>query len=55
MDGMCVMALAFATKTMSGAIFHPLVMILLMSGRYFVAIFSRVSTTNISLQVIIVL
>ena len=31
-DGMCVVALALATKTMSGATFHPLVKMLLTSG-----------------------
>ena len=31
-DGMCVVALAPATKTMSGTMFHPLAMMLLMSG-----------------------
>jgi hypothetical protein len=31
-DGMCVVALAFATNTMSGATFHPRVMMLLMNG-----------------------
>ena len=31
-DGMCVVALAPATSTMSGATFHSLVMMLLMSG-----------------------
>ena len=40
-DGMCVVALAPATSTMSGATSHPLVMMLLMSGWYFVVILSR--------------
>ena len=31
-DGMCVVALAHATKTMSGVAFHLLVVMLLMSG-----------------------
>ena len=31
-EGMWVVALAPATNTMSGAVFHPLAMILLMSG-----------------------
>jgi len=31
-DGMCVVALAPATNTMSGATFHPLVMMLLMNS-----------------------
>ena len=35
-DGMYVVALALATNTMSGATFHSLAMMLLMSGWYFV-------------------
>jgi hypothetical protein len=31
-DGMCIVALMHATKTMSGASFHHLVVMLLMSG-----------------------
>ena len=49
-DGMCVVALAFMTNTISGATFHPRVMMLLMSGWYFVVFLSRVSATNTSLQ-----
>ena len=49
-DGMCVVALAPATSTMSGATFHPLVMMLLMSSWYFVIFLLRVSVTNFSLQ-----
>ena len=49
-DGMCAVALAPATSTMSEATFHPLVMMLLMSGWYFVVSLSRVSTTKLSLQ-----
>ena len=37
-DGMCVVALAHATSTMSGATFQPLVIMLLMSGWYFVVL-----------------
>ena len=48
-DGMCVMALAPATSAMSGATFHPLVMMLLMSGSYFVIYLSRVYAANLSL------
>ena len=48
-DGMCVVALAPATITMSGATFHPLVIMLLMSGWYFAIFLSRVSTVNMSL------
>ena len=49
-DGMCVVALALATNTMSGATFHPLVIMLLMSGWYFVVFLSRVPAVNLSLQ-----
>ena len=31
-DGMCVVALAYAAKTISGATFHPLGVMVLMSG-----------------------
>ena len=31
-DGICVVALAPTTRTISGATFHPLVVMLLMSG-----------------------
>ena len=31
-DGICFVALALATRTISGVTFHPLVVILLMSG-----------------------
>lgn len=34
-DGMCVMAFALLTKTMSGPTIHHLVVMLLMSARYF--------------------
>jgi hypothetical protein len=47
--GMCVVALAPVTSTMSGATFHPLVMMLLMSGWYFVVFLSRVRAENLSL------
>jgi hypothetical protein len=47
--GMHVMALALATKAMSWATFHPIVVMLLMSGWYFVIILSRVFATNLSL------
>ena len=49
-DGMCVVALAHATNTMSGVTFHPLAMMLLMSNWYFVVFLSRVSLENLSLQ-----
>ena len=41
-DGTSVVALAPATNTMSGATFHPLVIMLLMSGWYCVVFLSRV-------------
>ena len=41
-DGMWIVALAHATKTIIGATFHPLTTILLMSGWYFVVFLSRV-------------
>ena len=41
-DGMFVVALTHATSTMSGATFHPFVMMLLMSGWYFVIFLARV-------------
>ena len=49
-NGMCVVALAPATKTMSGAMFHPLVVMLLMSGWFFVFFQSRAFVANMSLQ-----
>ena len=49
-DGMCVVALALVTNTMSRATFHPLVIMFLMSGWYFVVFLSRVSAINLSLQ-----
>ena len=48
-DGMCVVALVPATSTMSEATFHPLGMMLLMIGWYFVIFLSRVSAANLSL------
>jgi hypothetical protein len=49
-DGMCVVALAHATNTMSGATFHTLEIMLSMSGWYFVVFLSRVYVVNLSLQ-----
>ena len=40
------MALVPAVSTMSGAIFHPLAMVLLMSSWYFVFFLSLVSTSE---------
>ena len=48
--GYVLWPLAPATSTMSGATFHPLVMMLLMSGWYFMIFLSRVSVANLSLQ-----
>jgi hypothetical protein len=47
-DGMCVMALAPAAKTMSGTL-HPLVMMLLTSGWYFLVFSLRAFATNLLL------
>ena len=49
-DGIYVVSLAPATNTMSGATFHPFVMMLLMSGGYFMIFLLRVLTTSLSLQ-----
>ena len=49
-DRMCVVALAHATKSMSGATFHPLVVMLLMSGWYVVVFLAKGSIANMSLQ-----
>jgi hypothetical protein len=49
-DGICVVPLALATNTMSGATFQPFFMMLLMNGWYFMILLSRVSTSNLSLQ-----
>ena len=49
-DGICVVPLAPATITMSGATFQPLVMMLFVSGWYFMNFLSRVSVANLSLQ-----
>ena len=49
-DGMCVVALTFATKTMSGATFYFIVVMLLTSGWYFVISYQLFFATNYSLQ-----
>jgi hypothetical protein len=49
-DGICVVPLAPATSTMSGATFQPFVMMLFMSGWYFMIFLSKVSAANLSLQ-----
>jgi len=49
-DGMCVVALAPVTKTMSGATFHPLAMMLLTNNWYFVIFLSKVYASSMSLQ-----
>ena len=38
-DGIFVVVLALATKNMSGAMFHPLVVMMLMSNWYFLVFF----------------
>ena len=48
-DGICVVPLASATSTMSGATFQPFVMMLFMSGWYFMIFLLRVSAANLSL------
>jgi hypothetical protein len=49
-DGICVVPLAPATSTMSGVTSQPLVMMLFMSGWYFMIFLSRVLVANLSLQ-----
>ena len=49
-DEIYVVPLAPAASTMSGAIFQPFVMMLFMSGWYFVIFLSKVSVANLSLQ-----
>ena len=49
-DGICVVPLAPATNTMSGATFQPFAMMSFMSGWYFMIFLSRVSEANLSLQ-----
>ena len=50
MDGKCVVAHALATNTMSGATFHPLEIMLSMSGWDYVGFLSKVFAVNPSLQ-----
>lgn len=45
-DDICVKALAHFVKTMSGAMFHPLILMLLMSNSYFVFFLARLSMAN---------
>ena len=49
-DGICVVPLAPTTGTMSGATFQPFVMMLFMSGWYFMIFLSRVLVENMPLQ-----
>jgi hypothetical protein len=49
-DGICVVPLAPAISTMGGATFQPFVMMLFMSGSYFMIFLSRFSVANLSLQ-----
>ncbi len=48
-DKMCEVALALATKTISGVTFHPCIAMLLMNGWYFVVFLLRASMENLSL------
>ena len=43
------MALALATKTMIGALFHPCIAMLLTNNWYFVVFLSRASRENLTL------
>ena len=49
-DGICVVPLAPVANTTSGVNFQPFVMMLFMSGLYFMIYLSRVSVANLSLQ-----
>ena len=49
-DGMCVVPLAPATNTMSGATFQPFTVMSFMSGWYFMIFLSSVSEANLSLH-----
>ena len=49
-EGIFVVALARVARTIIGAMFHPLVVMLLMSGGYFVVFLARVPVANLSLQ-----
>jgi hypothetical protein len=48
-DRICEVALAPASKTMTRAIFHPLIAMLFMSDWYLVVFLSRASMSNLSL------
>ena len=49
-EGIYVVPLAPAASTMSGATFQPFVVMLFMSGWYFIIFLSKVSVANLSLQ-----
>jgi len=49
-DGMCVVALAPAVMTIRGSTFHPLAVILAISGLYLLVLATNVSGENMSLQ-----
>ena len=49
-DGICVVSLAPAASTMSGATFQPFVAMLFMSGWYLLIFLVKVSVANLSLQ-----
>ena len=48
-DGMCMVALAFVVKITSGTTFHSFVLMLSMSGWYFVFFIARANVANLSL------
>lgn len=48
--GICEVALALAAKNMTRVTLHSFIMMLLMSGWYFVVLLSRASVANLSLQ-----
>ena len=49
-EGVCVVALAPAVMTISGSIFHPMLVMLSISGWYFSIFQVMVSDENLSLQ-----
>ena len=49
-EGVCVVALAPAVMTISGSTFHPLLVMLSISGRYFSIFRVMASDENLSLQ-----
>ena len=49
-EGMCVVALAHAVMTINGSTFHPLLVMLSMSGWYFLVFLVILCTENLSLH-----